>query len=390
MKILTYIIASLIIMFSTASAGDLSIVNGQYSHKGQVGYRAIGINYFDAISRSINRPGDRSALHGMRMLARYQVPFVRVMFGGFWPNELKLYQTDPDRYFLILDEFVAIAESFGIGLIPSLAWNYAAIPDLVGEPMSAWGVADSKTHVFFRKYVSDVVTRYHKSPAIWMWEFGNEMALRVDLPNREKFRPQVDVSKGTPPTRSASDDLRGADQAVALQAFVKSVRAIDAVTPLSTGNALPRPYAYHNSKFGTWQSDNKEQFCDVLGRDNPAGYDVISVHIYPDAKGYFEARDYDHDAILAPLKNCSVQLNKPIFAGEFGVSDKELFNGIYDAKRGFDIIIDSIFRNQVGLAAVWVFDFNYQIGTYNVTATNGRSYQLEQINNINRSMRAIR
>ena len=171
-------------------AGDLAVVNGQYVLAGKAGYRAVGVNYFDAINRSINRPGDRSALFGLSTLARYEIPFVRVMFGGYWPNELKLYQENPKRYFQILDEFVGAAEQNKIGIVASLAWNYGAIPDLVGEPASAWGQPESKTIQFFRRYVTDVVSRYRKSPTIWMWEFGNEMALYVDLPNSDQWKHQ--------------------------------------------------------------------------------------------------------------------------------------------------------------------------------------------------------
>ena len=382
------VLVSFCLMLAVESgAGDLVVHNGQFSLVGKKHYRAVGVNYFDAINRTINRPSDRSALLGLRLLARYEVPFVRVMFGGFWPNEFRLYQSDPKRYFEILDEFVATAEQNGIGIIASLAWNYATIPDLVAEPASAWGQPDSKTHKLLRQYVSDVVSRYHKSPAIWMWEFSNEMALYVDLPNSAQWRPKVDVSKGTRPARGDADDLKGADQAVAFAEFVKVVRALDPTTPISSGNSLPRPYAYNNAKFGKWQIDSEPQFCEMLERGNPAGFGVVSIHIYPDSKGYFGARDRDYGAVLAPVARCADSLGKPVFVGEFGVSESDASEDPAGARAAFMKLLEAILEIKAGLAAAWVFDFPYQDSSYNVTAVNKRAYQLEEIRRVNRLLR---
>jgi hypothetical protein len=371
-----------------AGAGQLTVTNGQFSLDGKSPFRAVGVNYFDAINRTLNNPGDRSALLGLRMLARYEVPFVRVMFGGFWPNELRVYLTDPARYFAVLDEFVGAAEQAQVGIVASLAWNYAAIPDLVGEPASAWGRPDSKTHQLFRRYVSEVVGRYHKSPAIWMWEFGNEMALYADLPNSDQWRPKIDVLKGTPAFRGPPDDLKGKDVMVALAEFSKTVRVVDATTPISSGNALPRPYAFNNARFAKWTADSDEQFCEMLGRDNPAGFDSVSIHIYPHYKGYFGARDRDYNAILAPVARCAKRASKPVFAGEFGVAENESHGDPEGVRGAFNKLLDSLVANDVGLAAAWVFDFSFQNSSYNITAVNQRAYQLEELRRVNRVLRA--
>jgi hypothetical protein len=385
------IVRALAFALLTCSAwgGNLTVVNGKYVLEGS-SYRGVGVNYFDAIPRAIRSPNDRSALLGLRMLARYEVPFVRVMFGGFWPSEFELYQTDPDRYFKILDDFVSTAEQNKIGIVASLAWNYSTIPDLVGEPASAWGSTDSKTHQFFRKYVADVVGRYRASPAIWMWEYGNEMALHVDLPNSAQMRPKVDVSKGTRSMRDAADDLTGTDQRVALAEFVRSVRALDPKTPISSGNTLPRPFAYNNSKSGTWKTDTKEQFCEMLDRDNPVGYNVLSIHLYPTYKGYFGAPDRDYDAILRPLQQCATRLGKPVFAGEFGVAENQAFDDLDGARGGFNKLLGALLRNNVDLAAVWVFDFPFHEGSFNITPVNARAYQLEEIRQANRTLRGMK
>src|SRR5690606_25867933 len=102
------------------------------------------------------------------------------------------------------DAFVQAAEEEGIGLIPSLFWQINTIPDIVFEPINKWGEPDSDTIKFMRTYTREVVSRYKDSPAIWAWEFGNEMNLEVDLPHH---KPQVSVENGTPFMRTGADRI---------------------------------------------------------------------------------------------------------------------------------------------------------------------------------------
>lgn len=369
-----------------AHSGELGVRDGVYSYRGQLGYRAFGVNYFDAINRGLNDPSDTTVELGIQHLADYRIPFIRVMFGGFWPNELKIYQTDKARYFRAIDKLVATCERFGIGIVASLGWNYASFADLVGEPHKAWGQPNSKTTRFFTEYVKEIVSRYKQSPSIWMWEFGNEMSLYVDLPNIGMWRRPTNPEKGTPQVRSAADDLTSIDQHFALSSFVQTVRAIDPETPLSTGNSLPRPYAYHNRYHGTWKSDTDEEFCKILREDNPDGFDVISVHIYASTKGNFGAREGDYSTIISHLAACAKDLRKPIMVGEFGASETE--GGTPDGTRTkFISLIDTLQMSNIGLAALWVYDFPYQSGTHSVTPGNNRSYQLDLIRQANQVLR---
>lgn len=387
MRRLQIIVISLVILMPWRGyAGDLIVQHSDYSYHGHPGYRAIGVNYFDAVNRVLNDPSDRTVELGMQRLAAYDVPFVRVMFGGFWPSELSIYQTDRPRYFKALDTFVSTCERLGIGIVASIGWNYASFADLVGEPHKAWGKSDSKTTRFFTTYVQDIVTRYKNSPAIWMWEFGNEMALYVDLPNIGMWRRPTNPQKGTPPVRSAADDLTYADQHFAMANFVRAVRAIDPKTPLSSGNSLPRPFAFHNRYHGTWKTDTPAEFCKILQEDNPDGFDVISVHIYASTKGNFGAIEGDYNATLTPLIDCAAEAKKPVLVGEFGASEIE-GQTPSGTRAKFTSLLDTIRSSRIGLAALWVYDFPYQSRTHSVTTDNDRSYQLDQIRQANRAFR---
>jgi hypothetical protein len=109
-------------------------------------YRGIGINYFDCFLRTLNKAEDTSYDAGFATLAAKGIPFARFCATGFWPRDMKLYQTDRAEYFRRFDGVVKSAEKHGIGLVPCLFWLYSCFPDLVGEAMDQWGNPQSKTH----------------------------------------------------------------------------------------------------------------------------------------------------------------------------------------------------------------------------------------------------
>ena len=51
-------------------------------------------------------------------------------------------------------------------------------------------------------------------------------------------------------------------------------------------------------------------------------------------------------------------------------------------------MLTAIERTGVPLSAVWVFDFNSQDATHNITLENPRAYMLRAISEANRRMRA--
>ncbi len=337
--------------------------------KGGVPCHAIGVNYFDAFARTLKDHDDTSYEAGFRVLAKKGIPFARFMCGGFWPIEMRLYQTDKARYLELLDGVVRAAEKHGVGLIPSLFWYLATVPDLVGEPCDQWGNPASKTHEFMRIYTRDVVTRYRDSPALWGWEFGNEYNLAADLPNAKEHLPAIVPQLGTPQTRSDRDILTHEIVRIALREFAREVRKHDPARMVCTGNSIPRPSAWHQMHEGTWTSDSPEQFVQMLAGDNPDPVDTISVHVYGSAADR-----------LAEVLPAATKTNKPLFVGEFGAQGDSP-----KVRQQFQVLLDLVEKTKVPLATLWVFDYRGQTD-WNVTADNGRSYQLEAIAQANRRM----
>lgn len=353
-------------------------------------YRAIGVNYFSALYRTILNPADTSYIRGFQELSTYNIPFVRIMMGGFWPNDLKLYKNNREKYFRIIDNFLEVAEKNNIGIIASLHWNSYATPDLVNEPLAFIGKSNSNTQKFMRTYTRDMAERYGHRKIIWAWEFGNELSLYADFPNAKLLvsDTRINEANGTPSVRNPLDKLTVEDAGFAYEDFAKTFKSIYPKVLLSTGNALPRAYSYHNSFFeGTlcqWNYDSERQFCKVLQRDNPDGYDLVSIHIYPNEKiKYFGDKANDYQRVINVASQCAKDSGKALFIGEFGVNSTK-YNGNKDLEvADFNKLLSAIENSSVALAALWVYDFSWQADSFNVTGTSNRSYQLEAIKLLN-------
>lgn len=351
-------------------------------------YRGVGVNYMDVFSRCLKDPDDTSYREGFAILAEHGIPFVRFNAGGFYPVEWALYQSDPDRYFSLMDGVVEAAEEHGIGLIPSLFWWSACIPDLVGEPRNQWGNPDSKTHAFMRRYTRKLVSRYRDSAAIWAWEFGNEYNLAVDLPNAAERRPWTHVHKGSPPERGPADDLDSEMVRTALRVFGETVRAIDPDRPITSGHSLPRPSAHHQRVEGSWTRDSRAEFRDNLIYMTPAPLDLVSVHVYPHAREKrFGQERVPYAEIFQEAIRGAREANKGLFVGEFGPPhDNEAPWTPDTAREEGERLVEALLESPVQLAAFWVFDFAWQEASMSVTPTNHRKGYLKILDAANKKL----
>lgn len=345
-----------------------------------VAYYGIGINYFNAFYRTIINNNDKSYIAGLRYLSDNKIPFVRFSINGFWPNELKLYRDNKALYFSLLDEFVRCAENYNVGLIPSLFWFYAAVPDLVGEHMNQWANPNSKTIAFMRTYTTEVVSRYKDSPAIWGWEFGNEVNAYCDLLDQAiNFLPKVSVSQGTPATRNIEDAFTTKILQAALNEFATVVKQNDPNRAIFSGNSISATNAYHRYKYGTWDLDSSSDYTSLINAQNPVSLGALTLHLYPHQENLYFS-DFTPKATLTQIiqesMRSSKELKRPLFLGEFG-SPKTL--GPTSEAIKFQELLTAIIDNKVQLSALWVFDFSYQDADWNITQDNSRKYQLDAI-----------
>lgn len=349
-------------------------------------YRGMGMNYFNAFLRRLKDPEDTSYRPGFRALSEREIPFVRFAACGFWPVEWRLYREDKAAYLSMLDDVVRAAEETGIGLIPSLFWFSACVPDIVGESRGAWGDPESKTIAFMRQYIADVVPRYVNSPAIWAWEFGNEYDLAADLPNAATHRPYVHPRLGTPAERTEKDDMTTDMVVTAYREFAKAVRQDDPHRAITTGNSLPRPAAHHMLTEGSWTHDTREQFQQRLILTSPDPIDLVSVHVYPfDPEARFDGKTTYEEILSLAMAACQ-KAGKALFVGEFGAADDGKHGGPEGPKHENRVLVDAIVNSGVPLAAIWVYDLEQQADTFSITPENDRAYLLELVADANKRM----
>jgi hypothetical protein len=352
--------------------------------KNGVPFRAIGVNFFSAFSRTLANPDDTSYRDGFAALRERGVPFCRFMACGFWPIDWNLYLTDKDVYFARFDSFVAAAEETGIGLIPSLFWAYFTVPDVVGEPCNQLGNPDSATIAFIRQYTEEVVSRYVDSPAIWAWEMGNEYNLAADLPNADDHRPPTWTNLGCPATRSDDDELTHEIIVTAFQQFGQAVRLHDGARLITTGNSAPRPSAYHQRIELSWTQDTREQYQQNLLDVTPDPLNLISIHHYPEhPETRFGETDVTTAELLALTTEAGASAGKAVLLGEFGASNAAFGGDPDQIRQLFQETVDAIVASDVALAAAWVYDLPSQSNDWNITVWNNRAYMLEIIGKAN-------
>ena len=112
----------------------------------------------------------------------------------------------------------------------------------------------------------------------------------------------------------------------------------------------------------------------MLAGDNPDPINTSSV------------RAYDLTNDVGRIEQAMVvarKSNKPLFVGEFGVPGEPT----KPVREIFSSILHSLETNNVPLSALWVFDFDGQSTDWNVTATNNRAWQLDEIQRANQRLR---
>lgn len=345
---------------ANAQAGTslgLSVARDGSLLRNGVPYRGVGVNYADALLRTLRHPADDSYRDGFRKLAANHIPFARFSC-GYFATDYQLYLQNKEKYFQMLDGVVHAAEESNIGLIPDLFWVSYGIPDLVGEPRDQWGNPQSKTRQFMRAYTSDLVSRYANSPAIWGWEFGNEYNLAVDIPDASRHLPPVNPRMGTPVSRGPHDVLTSEIFASALADFAKTVRAIDGQRILLTGNGCPRPSAYHLQTERRYGGDSPEQFATMLLRQNAGPFNPVCIHAGPMAIGrYFAKRPVSYNELIQISAGAARSASKSLYIEEF-ITCRPKVGGCSVATRQAVVneVLGAIQANDVPLASVWVYD----------------------------------
>ncbi len=380
-----FLFAAAVLLFAgTARADMLTVSPDGVLLKDGTPYRGIGANLSDAFLRHWEHPGDLTYDRDFATLEAEGIPFARV-FATYWePDAMMEYINHREDYLAKLDGVIASAEKRHVGLILSLFWWDAAVPDLVHEPRSAWGDPDSKTIAFMRDYTRTIVSRHKDSPNVWAWEFGNEFSLQADLPNAADWRPRINTYFGWPKKRTKADDLTTSMILVAFTEFGKTVREIDPKRAITTGNGCPRAMADLQRRTLQWgKPDSRAQFRANLALVNPAPIDTLGIHLYrSDLADRFGLSHATYGDLLAEAMKAAAAEKKPLLVLEFGSSlGHDGLNTPDAVRKDFEVKLKAVVDNRVPLSAFWGVSSSISYGSdeYTVSREKGLGYMFDAI-----------
>jgi hypothetical protein len=299
--------------------------------KNGIPYRAIGVNFAEAVMRLLDDPNDTTVDEGFKILAQHNIPFVRLPGASWNSANMALYSSNPTQYFLKLDKLFTIAEKYSIGIIFSVFFPDWPSGTNGERGLAVWDDTKSATHKLIATYIKDLVTRYKLSPALLVWEWGNEENLVCELPNASDFGQIPSDQYSYPMMRKVYTD------------FGNLVRTYDTNHLLNSGEATPPNNAWHRMTEKSWTLDNTDQFMQIIKDDTPDPLSFVSIHAYTD----------DFDSTRFPYAvQAANDISKPLLVGEFGVSGSRS----QSQELEFANQIAILKKENVGMAALWEFD----------------------------------
>lgn len=234
--------------------------------------------------------------HVLERAAAYGLHAVRFIAGGWNPAWLHFWQTNPEAWWHGHDQMMTAAEQAGIHLIPSLAWHALPFSVVTGQSNASVFISGTAANKLMVTFIQQYVSRYRKSPAVLMWELGNEWNLATG-------RGPVDKR-----------DFANTEQlAQAFADLVDVIRAVDPEHLVTSGSAAP-PYGTGPGE-GRTLAEVAKAFVAVNRH-----VDVACLHVYPTAEFLARAGISVSVYLQTMAKAAQDDLGKPLMVGEFGES----------------------------------------------------------------------
>lgn len=282
-------------------------VDGGVLKRNGIPFHNIGVNLYDVFNFSLAGNGSYLYDNVTSLLTDtlatlhngYNIKYLRMMADAELDRN-SLYWTDKAEFFRRLDNATRAVGANGLGTIPSFFWNIHALPTYFGEPTTAWADNASKTRMFMRVYIRDMLTRYHDNATCWGWECGCEWPQCVNNDNNT-FVP-------------------------AFAAFGEEVRKYD-------------PYRFLSSGLGDirWPGE--------MVSWNPDPINTFGGHWYH--------LDMPWADTVRGAMDTAIACGKPLFMGEFGGTQSDL--STWPAAFA-NVMVPTLVNEGVPLAAPWIFE----------------------------------
>lgn len=296
-------------------------------------FRNIGLNYGGAVQRIYSQVSPTACAYtpsaeqdqALDIAAQCGAKVLRVKATPFWPaqwiyglNGGKAWSAataaDREPHYQRIDAFLDKCQARGIGVILTLFFRHASVPDLVGEPVRAWLTAGSNTRNVAAAITQEVVTRYLNHDAVYGYEWSNEVNHYNDASDATRGGfPAVNAGFGTASSYSAATAMfNGAEFASVLSWWYGVVKSIDNQRLVMSGNG-PNSYSRPGGTAGIVQPISA--WYDEQLRDNPMN--SVSIHWYGNVS-YGSNGFRALESILAGGRHRAAQRGQAFVVGEFG------------------------------------------------------------------------
>jgi hypothetical protein len=292
----------------------------------------VGVNQIDLLTLflGVTRSGARRdelrarALAALDDAAAAGFTVVRCAGVGYWPADVQQWRAEPPSYWQAFDEMVAAAQQRGLKLVPVLWWNPFLFADLTGEPLSRTFDASSLSAQLLEEYVVSVGQRYAAEETVLYWELTHGLNDYADMNFGARVNAEVSPNLGTPESRSGADNFTTDQMVATVVKLARALREVDANHLISSGFALPKPYAMHlrahpEWEGADWRPDSLEELQQYVALTHPEELDLVSVHLFNDGRHRrFDITGRANPAALALLHEAALLLDKPLVLGAFG------------------------------------------------------------------------
>lgn len=341
-------------------------------------FYGYGVNYFGAFSHYIDgsRADAQIFRDGFAGLAEHGIPFVRIGL-GYWPTFYDTFDGDPEGVLAMLGEVLDAAQENHIGVIVSLFWYDASLPEHVGEHRADMGREDSRTVAYAKSFTEQVVRAFAGHRAVWGWEIGNEYNLGADLcdPELKSFLPGG--GPGYADDAPVYEDYYTSDEAAYFMSVVaETIRRYDPYRLISSGCSEMRNAAWsmHMASSSAdaqhkwnidWTSDTRAKFKKAIKLYTPDPVDTVSFHFQSGTSGVTPASYVTEYVGFAGKGSLSVldRLNayveaaqnagKALYLGEFG--DFLDMESAEDCPDMFRTLCGWIRESGIQIASLWQF-----------------------------------
>lgn len=309
--------------------------------------RGVGVNHWGSFIDEITPLGPPSdyLVDLPDIKNNWGLPFVRVGL-CMWSKETWYtnYFQNKAAYFGMMDAYVAKCEALGLGIIAALTWGMRGFTDacyaIYGtfEPPKALAYKHTNAWKLFEQYITEVVTRYKDSPAIWGWELGNEVVNTIGVEYWRDWPLDGSVNSflnwGTRPQGGNYAITDKMDYSQWWQFTTNFIELVNSLDPhrriISSGSPVGNSFAVNAQTQNTLAADTLAQWNGVPAtegipwmcyRDKP--FPIMNMHIYPQSltdHRFFGDSEKTLPQLIQLSREWSDQVGKPFFLGEFGAT----------------------------------------------------------------------